>query len=174
MNRTLRFLAALLVCCLVPVAQAKRAPNLELKDLKGNRQKVADLRGSIVVLNFWATWCGPCQDELPMLSALTRAYAGNKVRFIAASVNEQKDRPKVDAFLARHDLAMEVWVGADMDMLDRADLGIVLPATMILDDQGEIVARIMGQAREQDVKVPIEWLLGGKTGPAPPAATKRY
>ena len=109
-----------------------------------------------------------------MLSALTRAYAGKKVRFIAASVNEQKDRPKVDAFLARHDLAMEVWVGADMDMLDRADLGIVLPATMILDDQGEIVARIMGQAREQDVKVPIEWLLGGKTGPAPPAATKRY
>jgi thiol-disulfide isomerase/thioredoxin len=174
MKPLLRIAAALLLFCLVPMAHAKRAPNLEFKDLKGNRQKVADLRGSIVVLNFWATWCGPCQDELPMLSALTRAYAGKKIRFIAASANEEKERSKVDAFLAHHDLAMEVWLGADLDMLDRAQLGNVLPATLILDDQGEVVARIMGQAREQDVKGPIEWLLGGKSGPPPQVVTKRY
>ena len=60
-------LIALLVFSLTPQAQAKRAPNLEFKDRSGTTRKVADLRGSIVVLNFWATWCGPCLEEMPSL-----------------------------------------------------------------------------------------------------------
>ena len=72
MKLTLRIFCALLFCCLLPSVQAKRAPNLEMKDLSGNTHKVADLRGSIVVLNFWATWCGPCREELPLLSNLSR------------------------------------------------------------------------------------------------------
>jgi thiol-disulfide isomerase/thioredoxin len=165
---------ALLVCCLAPMAQAKRAPNLELKSLDGNTQKLSDLRGSIVVLNFWATWCGPCREELPLLSKLSQEYAAKKVRFIAVSMDDLKDRAKIDDFLSRQKLGMEVWLGADLDMLERAGLGNVLPATMILDEQGEIVARIHGEAREQDVKAPLDWLLGGKTGPPPPAEIKRY
>jgi thiol-disulfide isomerase/thioredoxin len=174
MKLTLRTLAALLFCFLMPVAQAKRAPNFELKDLKGNKQTISNLRGSIVVVNFWATWCGPCKQELPLLSKLSQEYAGKKVRFIAASANEAKDRPKIDEFLSRNPLTLEVWVGADLDMLEDAGLGNVLPTTMILDEQGEIVARVQGQAREEDVRKPLEWLLGGRTGPAPQAVTKRY
>jgi thiol-disulfide isomerase/thioredoxin len=165
---------ALLVCCLAPMAQAKRAPNLELKSLDGNTQKLSDLRGSIVVLNFWATWCGPCREELPLLSRLSQEYAGKKVRFVAASADESKDRAKVDQFLSRQKFALDIWVGADLDVLDRLGLGNVLPATMILDEQGEIVARIQGEAREEDVRSAVDWLLSGKTGPAPPALTKRY
>jgi thiol-disulfide isomerase/thioredoxin len=149
--------------------QAKRAPNLELKDLKGNTRKLSDLRGSIVVLNFWATWCAPCREELTLLSSLSREYAGRKVRFIAASANETKDRAKIDEFLAHNNLGLEVWVGADLDMLERAGMGNELPATLILDEQGEAVARVLGQAREQDVKGPVEWLLSNRTGPAPSA-----
>ena len=86
-------LVAMLVCWLVPTAAlAKRAPNLELKDLAGNTKRIADLRGSIVVVNFWATWCVPCRAELPMLSELTREYAGKKVRFIAVSADEARNR----------------------------------------------------------------------------------
>jgi thiol-disulfide isomerase/thioredoxin len=174
MNRLFRTGAALLICSLIPLAQAKRAPNLELKDLKGNKEKISDLRGSIAVVNFWATWCGPCGEELPLLDTLSREYAGKKVRFIAASVNEAKDRGKVDEFLSHRNLGLEVWVGADTDMMDRAGLGNVLPATLILDEQGEIIARVVGEAREADVKAPVEWLLSGRTGPAPTAFTKRY
>jgi len=174
MKISLRILTALAVCCLMPLAQAKRAPNLELKDLGGKTQKVADLRGSIVLLNFWATWCGPCREELPLLSGLSQEYAGKKVRFIAVSADDMKDRAKIDQFLSRQKLDMEVWLGADLDMLERAGLGNVLPATMILDEQGEIVARILGEAREQDVRAPLDWLLGGKAGPPPPAEVKRY
>ncbi len=174
MRLFLRMLAALLFCCLLPSAQARRAPNLELKDLGGKTQKVADLRGSIVVLNFWATWCAPCREELPLLSRLSREYAGKKVCFIAVSADDARDRSKVDGFLAENRLAMEVWVGADVDMLQRAGLGNRVPATLILDEKGQIVARVMGEAREQDIRGPLEWLLGGKSGTAPEAVVKRY
>jgi len=167
-------LIALLVFSVAPQAQAKRAPNLELKDQAGTTHRVADLRGSIVVLNFWATWCGPCREELPMLSVLSREYAGKNVRFIAVSANEAKDRGKIDEFLRHNPLTMDVWLGADLDMLERAGLGNVLPATLILDAQGDVIARVMGQAHPEDIKVPLDWILGGRTGPPPAPATKRY
>jgi thiol-disulfide isomerase/thioredoxin len=178
MSRYLRSLIVVLVCCLIPVVQAKRAPNLEFKNLSGQPQKIADLRGSITVINFWATWCGPCVEELPLLSRLSQEYADKKVRFVAISADESADnsktRAKIDLFLSHQKLAMEVWLGADLDMLDRLQLGNVLPATMILDEQGEIVARVMGEAHEDDVKGPVDWLLNGRTGPSPTPVTKRY
>jgi thiol-disulfide isomerase/thioredoxin len=175
---TMKLLFAILITSLVlslsPTAQAKRVPNLEFKDRAGTTHKLSDLRGSMVVLNFWATWCGPCRQELPLLSMLSQQYSGRNVRFIAASANEDKDRAKVDEFLKNNPLAFDVWLGADLDMLDRVSLGNVLPATLILDDQGEIVARIMGQAHEEDLTAALNWLLNGKSGPPPPSSVKRY
>ena len=171
MKRLIACLAILLLCI---TAQAKRAPNLELKTLAGEKIKLSDLRGSIVVLNFWATWCGPCQEELPLLSRLTQEYAGKKVKFVAISADDAKDHAKVDKFVTQHSLAMDIWTGGDLDMLEHVGLGNVLPGTMIIDEQGEVVARVMGQAHEEDVKAPLDWLLNGKTTAAPPAVTKRY
>jgi thiol-disulfide isomerase/thioredoxin len=178
MKFSLRTITLLLACCLVPIAEAKRAPNLEFKNLAGQTQKIADLRGSITVVNFWATWCGPCREELPLLSKLHQEYAEKKVRFIAISADEAPDKPKnrakIDQFLSQQHPDMEVWLGADLDMLDRLALGNVLPATVILDEQGEVIARVMGQAHEEDIKVPLEWVLNGKSGTAPTPVTKRY
>lgn len=178
MSNVRSVLTVLLVCCLALVAHAKRAPNLEFKDLSGQTHKFSELRGSIVVINFWATWCAPCRVELPLLSKLSRDYAGKKVRFITISTDEEpekaKNRAKIDLFLNHEMLATEVWLGADLDMLDRLNLGNLLPATVILDDQGEIVARIMGEAHEEDIKAPVEWLLNGKSGAAPEPVIKRY
>ena len=174
MMRRSRIFAALLLLGILPAAFAKRAPNFELKDLAGNSHRLAELRGSIVVFNFWATWCGPCRAELPMLSALSHEYSARNVRFIAASANAAKDRDKIEPFLRANSIGLDVWTGADLDMLERAGLGNVLPGTLILDERGEIVARIMGQAREQDIRQPLDWLLSGKTGVAPAGLTKRY
>src|SRR5580693_2384149 len=112
-----------LIACMAPIADAKRAPNLEFKSLSGATEKFSDLRDSITVVNFWATWCGPCLEELPLLSKLTQEYSGKKVRFIAISADAEsenrKNRAKIDQFLSSHNLAMEVWLGADLDMLGR-------------------------------------------------------
>lgn len=159
---------------IAPQGRAKRAPNLELKDLAGKTEKVSDLRGSIAVINFWATWCAPCQEELPLLGKLEKEYGGKNVRFIAASADETKNRAALERFVSAHQIGMEVWVGADVEMLDRAGLGNELPATLIVDQQGQVVARILGEAREEDIRRPLDWLLGGRSGPAPAAQVKHY
>ena len=174
MKKPYRVLGTLLLLGILPAAFAKRAPNFELKDLAGNSHRLSELRGSIVVFNFWATWCSPCRAELPMLSTLSGEYSARNVRFIAASANAAKDRDKIEPFLRANSINLDVWTGADLDMLERAGLGNVLPGTLILDERGEIVARIMGQAREQDIRQPLDWLLSGKTGAAPAGLTKRY
>ncbi len=76
--------------------------------------------------------------------------------------------------LERLKVPADSWVGGDTDMLAGFGLGNIVPGTAILDERGEVVARIMGEAREQDVRTAVDWLLGGKTGPAPAELTKRY
>lgn len=178
MKSSMRIAVALIAVSLVSFAQAKRVPHLEFKNLHGATVKIADLHGSITVINFWATFCGPCREEMPMLSKLTQEYAEKKVRFIAISADDspenKKSRAKIDQFLDTQKPSMEIWLGADLDMLERLQLGNVLPATIVLDENGEVISRIMGEAHEEDVRGPLDWLLDGRNGPAPAASVKRY
>jgi thiol-disulfide isomerase/thioredoxin len=169
-----RLAIALLLLVILPSAVARPVPNLELKDLAGHPQKLSSLRGQIVVLSFWATWCGPCLEELPRLTRLNRTYAGKNVRFIAISLDEKKDRPKIQPFLAAHNIDLEVWVGGDSDLLPRYGLDGIVPATLILDPQGEPISRISGEAQDDDLRTALDWLLAGRSGPAPSPRLKRY
>lgn len=168
----------LLVAVLIPIATtsapAKRLPDLAFRDLADHPQRLSGLRGSIAVLSFWATWCAPCREELPRLAKLSQEYSAQGVRFLAISVDEQKDRPKIEPYLRQQNLILDVWLGANSDALDRLGLGNVVPATLILDPEGEVTARILGEAQEPDLRCPLDWLLHGRQGPAPAALTKRY
>ena len=158
-------------------ADSNRLPNLEYQNLSGSKMRLADLHGSIAVVNFWATWCGPCREEFPLLSRLTQKYAG-KVRFVSISADDdprnKKPRALIERFLTDQKPAMEIWLGADVDDLHRFGLAQILPSTLILDANGQVISRVEGQAREQDLVGPIEWLLGGQQGTAPAAVVKRY
>ncbi len=178
MRRTILFFSLLLaVASHLGAADSKRVPNLEFQNLSGSKVRIGDLHGSIAVVNFWATWCVPCREEFPMLSGLAQKYAG-KVRFVSISADEdptnRKRRAGIDRFLDDQKPAMEIWLGADLDALQRCGLGQVLPGTLILDANGQVISRVEGQAREEDIAAPIEWLLHGQRGPAPPAVVKRY
>ena len=157
---------------------AKRAPDPGFKTLDGQGRKLSSLRGQAVVVNFWATWCGPCQEELPRLSQIASSYAGKPIRFVFISIDDPKDRSKIPAALARlHvsiDSGLECWVGADTDTVGSFGLGDIVPGTIILDDEGQIVTRIMGEAKEEDIRTAADWLLGNRSGQAPPPLTKRY
>jgi thiol-disulfide isomerase/thioredoxin len=155
-------------------AAPKHALDPAFKSLNGQTHKLSALRGQVVVANFWATWCGPCQEELPRLAQLAESYAGKPVRFVLISIDEQKNRAKIPAVLDRLHVSLETWDDADTDTMDRFGLGNIVPGTAILDEKGEVVTRIMGEAREDDVRSAVDWLLAGRTGPAPPALTKRY
>ncbi len=155
-------------------ALAKPVPNLKFHDLAGHDQRLSSLHGSITVISFWATWCGPCKEELPRLSALSQQYAAQGVRFIAVSVDDPKDFAKIQPFLTHQHITLPVWTGADTDTLDRLGLGDVVPATLVLDADGEIIGRISGEARDADVTSYLDWLLHHRQGPAPAPSLKRY
>ncbi|HLY42395.1 MAG TPA: TlpA disulfide reductase family protein [Terracidiphilus sp.] len=177
MRKWLRFFpeTAVFLCLLLALPlPAKRLPDPTFKTLVGESRKLSALRGDIVVVNFWATWCGPCQEELPRLSQISASYTGKPVRFVLISIDEPKDRPRIPGKLENLGVTLESWVGADTDTLADFGLGNIVPSTIVLEGSGSPVARIMGEAREDDVRGAVDWLLGGKTGPAPAALTKRY
>lgn len=167
---------ALCVVCLfaAQIAHAKGTPNLTLKDISGHSQRLSDLRGQVVVLSFWATWCVPCREELPRLSALRAEFADRKVHFVAVSIDDAKDRARIEPYLMRQNIHLDVWVGGSADLLGRFGLGDIVPGTLILDEQGQVITRIMGEAKNDDIRSRLDWLLNGRQGPAPEPKLKRY
>jgi thiol-disulfide isomerase/thioredoxin len=116
----------------------------ELPDVNGVRISVAHWRGSVLVVNFWATWCAPCREEMPSFVALQSELAGKGVQFIGIAA-DQAD--KVDHFAKELGINYPLLVGG-MEVLDLSTkLGnriSALPFTVVLDRQGRIVHRQLG------------------------------
>lgn len=141
---------------------------LELLDLSGRRRSLAEYRGRIVVLNFWATWCAPCREEMPILVSLQRRYGARGVQVIGASIDWESNRQEVARFARKMELNFPVWAGAKVADMQRLGLGAALPATAIIGRDGTIVARVLGMVGRDDLEGWIEWLIGDRSPPAPP------
>jgi thiol-disulfide isomerase/thioredoxin len=165
----LGFTLAFIAMALAAPKGGSKPVELALTDLQGARVNLRDYRGKLVVLNFWATWCGPCNAEMPFLVAADKEFRGRGVAFLGASLDDSKTIPRIPDFLRKYDVGYPVWTGATADHLAKLRLGDAVPATAFLDRDGAIAARISGQLREAELKERIEWLLGDRTGPAPPA-----
>jgi thiol-disulfide isomerase/thioredoxin len=150
------------------------APDFTLTD--GSRSvHLADYRGKIVVLNFWATWCGPCREELPRLDELAREYASKDVVFVAASIDDSETQSKIASFLDKKKIStIPVWIGASPATLKLFQLGEMVPATIILDQNGDTIVRIMGEASRKDITSRLDWLLNGRTGKPPKPLLKNF
>jgi thiol-disulfide isomerase/thioredoxin len=111
-----------------------------LTDLRGGTHTLGAAAGKVAVVDFWATWCGPCLVQHPLLGALRREFANNHdVMFI--SVNEDQDRDKVAPFLAEHHWSRSTWLDAGLGPF----LGIdSLPTTLLLSPSGHVVYRASG------------------------------
>ena len=162
--------------CLIPLiafaavlaaAPKVRTADLTLRDLNGKRVHLQDHRGQIVVLNFWATWCGPCTREMPLLVATEREYGSRGVAFIGASLDDWKTRKNVPKFVNEYQVSFPVWVGATGDDLAKLGMEDGLPATAFIDQDGHIVARVLGEISKGELVERLEWLVGNRATPAP-------
>jgi len=132
---------------------------LKLKDLYGAEQSLASYRGRIVILNFWATYCVPCRQEMPDLSAIQNEFAALGVQVIGASTDEAEDRPKVLKFIKEVKINFPVWLGATSADTLRFGVGTALPATVIIDKNGKVFKMISGVINQTDLRRDVEKLL---------------
>jgi thiol-disulfide isomerase/thioredoxin len=143
---------------------------LALKDLTGADQSLIGLRGRVVVLNFWATWCVPCQKEMPDLSAIQNDYAALGVQVIGAAGDSAADGAKVLKFIREYKVNFPVWVGAKTEDMERFGVGTVLPATVIIDKNGKIVWREIGIIKPAELRKELDKILLPKVNEAARAA----
>ena len=132
---------------------------LALKDPFGTEQRLSSLKGRIVVLNFWATYCIPCREEMPDLAAIQNEYAALGVQVIGASADEPKDRDKVLQFVKETKVNFPVWMGASAADMIRFGLGTALPGTVIIDREGRVAKVISGVIDKAAVRKQIESML---------------
>jgi len=145
------------------------APAFELRDLSGQLQRLEDYRGKIVVLNFWATWCVPCTNEMPIFVDVQKRYGAQGVVVLAASFDDEKTKANIPEFMRRTGMNFPVLMGTTMDHLQLFGMALSLPGTVFVDREGNIFSRILGEAKKGDVQDRVEWLLGRRRGKQPVA-----
>jgi len=129
-----------------------RAPELSLKDLNGASISLADLKGKVVFLNFWATWCPPCREEIP---DFVKFYEQNKSRGVEI-VGLSVDRVSVTdlrLFVKKFKMSYPV-VFASQKIIRDFQLGPYIPVTIVIDKQGRIRDQQVGGV---DEKMLVDW-----------------
>ncbi len=118
------------------------APGFTLPNMKGDSVSLADYRGKVVVLNFWASWCPPCRAEMPSMEQLYKKMKGNDFELLAVNV-EKNGRPAVTDFIKKIPVSFPVLLDDTQHVSGLYQVS-GLPQTVIINKQGEIVQQFTG------------------------------
>jgi peroxiredoxin len=136
----------------------KKAPEFALKDANGEIAKLSDYRGKVVLLNFWATWCGPCEIEIPWFVEFQRQYKDRDFAVLGVSLDEDGWK-SVRPFMAREKLNYRVMVTTEQ--VDQMYGGVdSLPTTFVIDREGRVASSHVGLASKNTYRQEILTLLG--------------
>jgi peroxiredoxin len=148
-----RILRIAVLCWLGAIVSAPRAadlslwtggppPMLELKDLDGRLHRLSDYRGRVVLINFWATWCAPCRDEMPSIQELKRKLSGRP--FVVLAVNLDEPESRIRNFLTQVKVDFTVLLDPDRQVA-KAWQARVLPASFVIGPDGRIRYSLVGE-----------------------------
>ena len=150
------FIALLCVECGIASAQSLKpwgngaTPALDLADPGGQKHRLADFRGKVVLVNFWATWCEPCRDEMPSMQRLQRRFEGKPFVVIAVNVGESEAR--IGEFLQK--LPLDFLILRDHSSAAMKAWGVRgLPASFVVGRDGRIRYSYIGELNWDDEKL---------------------
>jgi len=132
------------------------APDFTLKDLNGNRVSLSDFKGKVVVLNFWATWCGPCREEMPHIDVLYQKYKDQGL--VVIGINAERNHEKVEEF-AKAKVSYTVLLDGERQGREYGVTGI--PSTFYIDKRGVVRHHDVGfgPGKEKEIEQKIVELL---------------
>lgn len=139
----------------------KPPPAAGFVDADGKTVRIADLKGQVLVVNMWATWCAPCVKEMPTLAALQKAYEGQPVKVVVISIDDAKDSDKAKAFIASH-APLVFYQDASLELpFAFTPPAPGFPTTILFDKAGQERARLSGDAdwSTPEAKAVIDHLL---------------
>lgn len=119
------------------------APDFSLRALDGSEHSLSELRGHIVFVNFWATWCAPCREEAPSLDRLYRRFDGEDFEVLAVSIDAEGALASVTAFEVEYSLSFPVLLDPDMRSYVAYKASGV-PETFLIDADGRLIERFVG------------------------------
>jgi cytochrome c biogenesis protein CcmG/thiol:disulfide interchange protein DsbE len=150
--------------------KGKPAPAFALEDLNGKKVSLASYKGKAVLLNFWATWCGPCKVETPWIVALRNEYAAQGFEVLGISTEGEDLKPDDKAGHAKDKAAIEKFVQemkvpypmlVDGDTISKPYGGLDdLPTTFYLDRKGTVIAAQVGMSTQTEMEANIKKALG--------------
>jgi thiol-disulfide isomerase/thioredoxin len=117
-------------------------PALALKDLEGGQHRLADYRGRVILINFWATWCGPCRDEMPSIQRLKEKLAGKPFAVLAVNLDEPESR--IRKFLSGMKLDFTILLDPGRQAAQAWNARI-LPASFIIGPDGRVRYTLVGE-----------------------------
>ena len=130
------------------IGQGNRAPNFQLKSLDGQDVSLEDYRGSVVLVNFWATWCAPCIEEIPALEAAYRARQADG--FVVLGVNFQESPDDVRSFIEAFDVSYPILLDTNGQVM-KTFRAVGLPVSLLIDREGVIQVRHTGLLNGTDL-----------------------
>jgi peroxiredoxin len=133
------------------------APDFARNDLQGRLYSLSGQRGKVVLLNFWATWCAPCREEMPAFSKWQRSYGARGLAIVGVSMDD--DLVSVQQALAQRPVSYPVVMG-DAKLGEQMGGVLGLPLSYLLDAEGRVVARYQGEASLAAIEGKIRELLG--------------
>jgi len=117
------------------VEQGKAAPDFTLKSLTGTNLKLSEMTGNVVLINFWASWCGPCREEMPLLNALHKKY--EPLGFSVLGINVEENVDAARGFMKDFPVDFPVLLDNTNQVSQRYQV-IAMPTTVVVDRDGNI------------------------------------
>lgn len=131
------------------VAVGNKAPDFELTDMQGVKHRLSDYKGQGVFLNFWGTWCTPCQQEMPYINNQYHQFKDKGVQVLSVDINESDIA--VNQFASRYKLDFPIMIDRDKQVMNVYGID-PLPATFLIDKNGKVVQYFTGQLTEETIR----------------------
>lgn len=142
--RSFAFALVLASCAAAAAAQEGAFPDLEFAGAEGGGVRLSQLKGNVVLLNVWATWCGPCRLELPVVQKMYDHYSDRN--FVVIAVNIDADRRRIEPFMKRYNISLPIYYASPEDAGQMTSMGI--PSTFLIGPDRNLIGNFVGYSAD--------------------------